>query len=329
MRSAVLVTTRMPSAVMQLLEDSCDVELNDGPDLREDELIARLQGKQGLVCVFIDPVSRRVIESAPQLRVIATVAVGYNNIDVQAARERGLVVTNTPDVLTESTANLTWALLLDITRRVSEGDRLIRRDGWKGWTFNFMLGNDLAGKQLGVVGMGRIGRAVARRARAFDMRVACFSPRASGPVFISNTEGDAERAGGGFAAESMPLDRLLSTSDVVSLHCPLTPDTRHLINQTALARMKRSAYLINAARGPVVDEAALAWALKNRLIAGAALDVYEREPEVHQELLTLENVVLAPHLGSATTETRVAMADLAARNVIAVLSGNPPLTPVP
>ena len=314
---------------MQLLEDACTVDLNDGPDLTEDELIARLQDKQGVVSVFTNQVNRRVIESAPQLRVIANVGVGYNNIDVQAARERGVVVTNTPDVLTEATANLTWALILDITRRVSEGDRLVRRDGWKGWAFNFMLGNDLAGKQLGVVGMGRIGRAVARRARAFGMRVVCFSPRASGPVFISNNEDDAERTGGGFEAESMPLDRLLSTSDVVSLHCPLTTDTRHLINQTALARMKRSAYLVNAARGPVVDEAALAWALKNRLIAGAALDVYEREPEVQQELLALENVVLSPHLGSSTTETRVAMADLAARNVIAVLGGNPALTPVP
>jgi glyoxylate reductase len=319
----------MPSAVMQLLEDSFAIDVNDGPDLTEDELIARLQDKQGVVSVFTNQVNRRVIESAPQLRVIANVAVGYNNIDVQAARERGVIVTNTPDVLTEATANLTWALLLDITRRVSEGDRLVRRGGWKGWTFNFMLGNDLAGKQLGVVGLGRIGRAVARRARAFDMRVVCFSPRAAGAMAIPTSEDDVDRSGGGSEVESMPLDRLLATSDVVSLHCPLTADTRHLINQTALARMKRSAYLINAARGPVVDEAALAWALKNRLIAGAALDVYEREPEVQQELLALENVVLSPHLGSSTTETRVAMADLAARNVIAVLSGNPALTPVP
>ena len=314
---------------MQRLEESCDVDLNDGADLTEDELIARLQDKQGVVSVFITQMNRRVIESAPHLRVVANVAVGYNNIDVMAARERGVVVTNTPDVLTEATANLTWALILDITRRVSEGDRLVRRGGWKGWTFNFMLGNDLAGKQLGVVGMGRIGRAVARRAQVFGMRIAAFSPRTSGPLFISNIEGDNDRNSGGFEAESMPLDRLLSTSDVVSLHCPLTTETRHLINQTALARMKRSAYLINAARGPVVDEAALAWALKNRMIAGAALDVYEREPEVQHELMALENVVLSPHLGSSTTETRVAMADLAARNVIAVLSGQPALTPVP
>jgi glyoxylate reductase len=329
MKSHILVTTRMPSVVMQRLEDACVVDLNDGADLTEDELIARLQDKQGVVSVFTNQVNRRVIESAPNLRVIANVAVGYNNIDVQAARERGVVVTNTPDVLTDATANLTWALILDITRRISEGDRLVRRGGWKGWTFNFMLGSDLAGKQLGVVGMGRIGRAVARRARAFDMRVACFSPRASGQVSILEGDDDITRDDGGFGAESMPLDRLLATSDVVTLHCPLTEDTRHLINQTALARMKRSAYLINAARGPVVDEAALAWALKNRLIAGAALDVYEREPEVQQELLALENVVLSPHLGSSTIETRVAMADLAARNVIAVINGQPAITPVP
>ena len=326
---------------MQRLEESCVVDLNEGADLTEDQLIARLHGKEGLVSVFTNQVTRRVIEAAPQLRVVANVAVGYNNIDLQAARERGVVVTNTPDVLTEATANLTWALILDITRRISEGDRLVRRGGWKGWTFNFMLGNDLAGKQLGVVGMGRIGRAVARRAQAFDMRIACFSPHASGRVSLTDDVGEGSWAGAlapAFAggegsvsgsAESMPLDRLLATSDVVTLHCPLTAETRHLIDQTALARMKRSAYLINAARGPVVDEAALAWALKSRLIAGAALDVYEREPEVQQELLALENVVLAPHLGSSTIETRVAMADLAALNVIAVLSGKPAVTPVP
>ena len=185
----------------------------------------------------------------------------------------------------------------------------------KRWAFDFMLGTDLRGTQLGVVGMGRIGGAVARRAAAFGMRVVHFSPR--------------PRADRMADAEAMPLDRLLATSDVVSLHCPLTPDTRHLIDQAALARMKRSAYLVNTSRGPIVDEAALAWALKNRIISGAALDVYENEPAVHAELLGLENVVLSPHLGSSTIETRVAMADLAARNVIAVLSGNAAITPVP
>ena len=264
--------------------------------------------------------TRRVIESATALKVIANVAVGYNNIDVAAARERGIVVTNTPDVLTEATANLTWTLILDCTRRVSEGDRLVRRGGWKGWTFNFMLGSDLAGKQLGVVGMGphRAGSGPPR-ARVRHARRLLFAARRCGHRLVERRPSLGGRAK---TIEFMPLDRLLATSDVVTLHCPLTAETRHLINQTALARMKRSAYLINAARGPVVDEAALAWALKNRMISGAALDVYEREPEVHPDLLTLENVVLAPHLGSSTIETRVAMADLAARNAIAVLSGS-------
>jgi glyoxylate reductase len=292
------------------LEEACEVDRNDGGQLSEQELIARVRGKQGMVCLMTDPVSRAVIEAGAELKVISTVAVGYNNIDVAAARERGVVVTNTPDVLTESTADLTWALIMDVTRRISEGDRLIRRGAWRGWALDFMLGSELRGKQLGIVGFGRIGRAVAARAAAFGMRVARADTR------------------GGGGSEVMPLDRLLTSSDVVTLHCPLTPETKHLINQTTLARMKRTAYLINAARGPIVDEAALAWALKNRLIAGAALDVYEEEPNVHPDLLPLENVVLVPHLGSATTETRTAMADLAVRNAVAVLSGQPALTPV-
>jgi lactate dehydrogenase-like 2-hydroxyacid dehydrogenase len=223
-----------------------------------------------------------------------------------------VIVTNTPGVLTDATADLTWALILGITRRIGEGERLIRRGGWKGWTFDFMLGSELRGKQLGIVGYGGIGRAVAQRGRAFGMRIA----------YTSRTpKNDSD-------AEAMPLDRLLSTSDVVSLHCPLTQETTHLIDQPALARMKRSAYLINTSRGPVIDEKALAWALRMRLIAGAGLDVFEQEPKVEPELLTLENVMLVPHLGSGTVETRTAMADLAVRNVAAVLSGQPPITPV-
>jgi glyoxylate reductase len=214
-------------------------------------------------------------------------------------------------VLTESVANFTWAMILALTRRLAEGDRLIRRDAWKGWALDFMLGTELTGKQLGLVGFGRIARAVAARAPAFGMRVAYA---------------DVVDAAGSY--EKMSIDRLLNTSDVVSLHVPLTPETRHLIDRKALARMKRSAYLVNTARGPVVDEAALAWALQERLIAGAALDVYEEEPVVHPDLIALENVLLVPHLGSATTETRTAMANLAADNVIAVLAGREPLTPV-
>ncbi|HEY8536431.1 MAG TPA: D-glycerate dehydrogenase, partial [Vicinamibacterales bacterium] len=220
--------------------------------------------------------------------------------------------TNTPDVLTEDVAVFTWGLILGITRRIGEGERLVRSGGWKGWSFDFMLGTSLRDKQLGIVGAGRIGRAVADRAAAFGMRLAVSSRR--DPQWPD--------------AETMPLDRLLATSDVVSLHVPLTPETRHLIGQRELARMKRTAYLINTTRGPVVDEEALVWALRQHLIAGAALDVFEREPEVHPGLLDLENVLLVPHLGSATRETRTAMAELAVDNVIAVLNGRPPLTPV-
>ena len=227
---------------------------------------------------------------------------------------RALIIIIAPIVLLESVVAFTfmerhWN---QVTRRLSEGERLIRRNAWAGWAFDFMLGTDLRGKRLGLVGFGRIARAVAARAAAFGMTIACTSrSRTTIP-----------------GVEVLSLDRLLNASDVISLHVPLTPETRHLIDKKALARMKRSAYLINTSRGPVVDEAALAWALKEGLIAGAALDVYEHEPAVEPALLGLENVLLAPHLGSGTTETRTAMADLAARNVVEVLSGRPPLTPV-
>ncbi len=278
-----------------------------------DQLVDRLGDKAALVCVLTDTIDRRVLDAAPALRIVANVAVGYNNIDVRHAAARGIVVTNTPDVLTDAVADFTWALILAVTRRLGEGERLIRRGGWAGWALDFMLGTELGGKQLGIVGMGRIGRAVAAKAAAFGMTVACAS-RSRG-----------ETADG---ATVMPLDQLLSSSDVVSLHVPLTSETHHLIDQRALMRMKRSAYLVNTSRGAVVDEAALAWALGERLIAGAALDVYEHEPKLHPSLIALDNVFLAPHLGSATRETRTAMADLAVSNVLAVLAGQPPLTPV-
>jgi glyoxylate reductase len=292
---------------MGRLESACQVEVceGEGERLRRD-LLARVAGKQALVSLVTDTIDRAVVDAGDALKVIANVAVGYNNIDLAAARARGIVVTNTPDVLTDATADLALALILAVTRRLGEGERMLRRGAWPGWAFDQLLGMHLRGRQLGIVGFGRIGRAVAARAEAFGMTIAHTSRSDAG----------------------MPLDRLLATSDVVSLHVPLTADTKHLIGQPELARMKRTAYLINTTRGPVVDEAALAWALKNRLIAGAALDVYEREPDVHPDLLPLENVVLAPHLGSATTETRTAMADLAVRNVIAVVSGGKPLTPV-
>jgi glyoxylate reductase len=307
------VTRRIPSAAIVALEAACDVDVHEGPDpLTPGELAARVRGKQGVVALVTDVIDRAVLDAGSDLKVVANVAVGLNNIDVAAARDRGIVVTNTPGVLSEATADLTWALILGVTRRIVEGDRLIRAGHWNGWSFDFMLGSDLRGKQIGIVGMGSTGRAVAARAPAFGMRVA----------YTSRSPKDVP------AAEPMPLDRLLATSDVVSLHCPLTPDTKHLINQASLARMKRTAYLINAARGPIVDWTALVWALRNHLIAGAALDVYDDEPNVPPDLLAFDNLVLVPHLGSATKETRTAMADLAVRNVLAVLAGHPPLTPV-
>jgi glyoxylate reductase len=303
MRS-VLLTRRIPSAVLGRLQAACDVDLYDGSGpIGRDELKQRLAGKRALICLLTERVDASVIEAAPDLAIVANIAVGYDNIDVPAVKARGVVVTNTPDVLTEATAELTWGLILSVTRRIGEGDRLVRRGEWKGWALDFMLGMELRGKQLGIIGRGRIGRAVAAKAAAFGMSVV-------------------------FAKHDMSLDELLVSSDVVSIHTPGTPEMRHMIDRRSLARMKRSAFLVNTARGSIVDEDALVWALGERLIAGAALDVFEKEPVVHPGLLSLENVVLAPHLGSATRETRTAMADLAVSNVLAVLDGRPPLTPV-
>jgi glyoxylate reductase len=304
----VLLTRRIPSAAFAHLAAACDVDLPEQPPSAE-ELIRRVRGKQAVISQLVDRITVDVLDAGDRLKVVANVAVGYDNIDVAAARARNVIVTNTPDVLTEAVAEFTWGLILSAARRITEGDRLIRRGGWKGWSLDFMLGTELRGKQLGIIGRGRIGRAVAAKASVFGMTA----------VFAGK---------GGASAGLVSLDELLVGSDVVSIHAPLTPETRHLIDRRALARMKRSAILVNTSRGALVDEEALAWALGERLIAGAALDVYEREPVVLEALLSMDNVVLAPHLGSATRETRTAMADLAVSNVIAVLNGNAPLTAV-
>ena len=301
-RPRVLLTRRVPSSILEKLEAACEVQLEESP-LTPEQLRDRVRDKQGLICVLTDRVDEVLLEGAPELKVVANIAVGYDNIDVPAAARHRVVVTNTPDVLTEATAELTWALILAAARRIGEGERLVRRGGWKGWAIDFMLGTELRNKQLGIIGRGRIGRAVAARAPAFGMTAV-------------------------FAKQDMSIDELLVSSDVVSINTSLRPDTRHLIDRRALMRMKRSAILVNTARGPVIDEEALAWGLQEHLIAAAALDVYEKEPIVHEALLTMENVVLAPHLGSATRETRTAMIDLAVRNVIEVLQGREPLTPV-
>ena len=309
----VLLTRRIPASVLAKLEAECDVDLYSGPTaISYEDLLGRVEGKDALICLLTDKIDAALLEAGASLRIVANIAVGYNNIDLDACRQRGIVVTNTPDVLTNACADFTWALILGITRRLGEAERQLRAGRWKGWALDHMLGTELRGKQLGLVGVGRIGRAVADKASSFGMTVV-YSARRPLPLD---------------GATFLPIDRLLATSDVVSLHCPLTPETRHLIDQKALTKMKRTAYLINTSRGPVVDEAALAWALKERLITGAALDVYEEEPRVHPDLLGLENVMLIPHIASATTETRTAMADLAVSNVLAVLAGQPPLTPV-
>ncbi|MPZ18996.1 MAG: D-glycerate dehydrogenase [Luteitalea sp.] len=321
-RPAIFVTKRLPSSVLDELAARASLEVwKDPSGPSPEELVEQAASCTGIISQPTDRVDAALLDRAPELRIVANVAVGYDNVDVTAARERRVIVTNTPDVLTECCAAYTWGLILTATRRIAEGDRLARRGAWEGWAIDFMLGCEISGRQLGIVGMGRIGRAVAAKAGCFGMRVAYAPSRA-------NTA-DLPLAPDGTPYTPMSLDQLLVTSDVVSLHLPLRPETRHLIDAKALARMKRSAFLVNMARGPVVDEAALAWALREGLISGAALDVYENEPTIHPDLFGLEQVVLAPHLGSATRETRTAMADLAVRNVLAVIDGQLPLTPVP
>jgi glyoxylate reductase len=313
------VTNRLPEAAVGLLREAGEVRIDERETtIPRADLLALVAGAEAILTLLGDRVDEELFEAAgPQLRCVANVAVGYDNVDVAAAARRGVVVTNTPRVLDDATADLTMALILAATRRLAEGDRLVRSGRDWNWGMGFMLGSGLQGRLLGIVGLGGIGRWVAQRARAFGMKVA-YHQRSPAPA-------EVERALG---AERMPLTRLLAEADVLSLHCPLTPETHHLIGAPELEAMKLTAVLINAARGPIVDEAALAEALAEGKIAAAGLDVYEREPQVEPRLLELDNVVLAPHLGSATVETRTAMAELAARNAISVLSGQGPLTPV-
>ncbi|HYX85630.1 MAG TPA: D-glycerate dehydrogenase [Gaiellales bacterium] len=315
----IVVTRRIPETALDLLRAAGEVWLSphDRP-LQPAELHAAVAGADAVVTLLHDRVDDPFLDAAgPGLKVVANVAVGFNNIDVAACASRGVVVTNTPGVLTEATADIAFALVLMVTRRLGEGERLVRSGGTWTWSMFFMLGAGLQGKTLGIVGLGQIGCATARRARAFGMEIAYAGRRRADPAV------EAE-----LGARLLPLAELLAEADVVSLHVPLNDRTHHLIDTAALRRMKPSAYLVNTTRGPVVDEAALVDALRSGTIAGAGLDVFEHEPDVHPGLLGLENVVLIPHLGSATIETRTAMAVLAARNAVAVLAGEPPPTPV-
>jgi len=301
-----------------LIPSEVSIDYNDSlAALSKPELIARLRGKDGLICHVISSIDDEVLAAAPTVKVVANVAVGYNNIDVAAAHRQGVVVTNTPDVLTETTADFAWALLMATARRVVEADRFARSGQWHRWQWDLLWGADVYGKTLGLVGFGRIGRAVARRALGFNMRV----------LYQDAVRADAavERD---LSVSRKELEAVLREADFVSLHTPFLPETHHLMNERTLRLMKKSAILVNASRGPVVDEAALVRALQEGWIAGAGLDVFEEEPKIHPGLIPLTNVVLAPHIASASSDTRVAMATLAVRNCLAVLEGKPPLTPV-
>jgi glyoxylate reductase len=309
----------LPDAALAIVPPDVKIETHTGHEpIAKAELIARLKGRQGLVCPITDTIDDEVLGAEPGLRVVANVAVGFNNVDVTAARRRGIVVTNTPDVLTETTADFAWTLLMATARRVVEADAYVRSGKWKRWEWDLLWGADVHGKTLGIIGFGRIGRAVARRALGFDMRVLYSDAVRAAP--------ELERE---LRATYTDPDTLLREADFLSLHTPLLPETRGLVNERTLRTMKKTAIVINAARGPIVDEAALVRALREGWIAGAGLDVFEEEPKVHPGLLSLPNVVLAPHIASASSDTRVAMATLAMKNCLAVLDGKPPLTPVP
>jgi lactate dehydrogenase-like 2-hydroxyacid dehydrogenase len=313
----VRVTRRLPAAVEATLTAAYGAELStDDRQLDARELAGAMCGYDILLCTLTDRLSREVLQApGRRARLLANFGAGVDHIDLRAAREAGLVVTNTPGVLTEDTADLTLLLLLAVARRAWEGDRQLRAGAWTGWRPTHLLGHRVSGKTLGIVGMGRIGRAVARRAAAgFGMQVAYWSRR---PL-----PADEEARLG--ATWSGSLERLLAVSDFVSLHCPATPETRHLIDEPALSRMRPSAFLVNTSRGDVVDEAALVRALGAGTLAGAALDVFEGEPRVSPALLDLPQVVTTPHLGSATLEARVAMGECAIRNIAAFVAGREP-----
>jgi len=313
----VFITRPLPKAVVERIAARCEVQVHpeDAP-LTPTQWAEACPDIEGLMACGAR-VSKEVLAQAPRLRVVANVAVGYDNIDVAACTERRIVVTNTPDVLTEATADLSFALLMAAARRMVECDRYARQGHWHYWKWGYFWGADLYGKTLGVYGLGRIGKAVARRARGFSMRVLYYD------IVRPTPELEQE-----LGAQFVDRDTLLREADFLTLHVPLTPATQRLISARELAMLKPTAFLINAARGKVVDETALVEALQSQRIAGAGLDVFEHEPEIHPALLALPNVVMTPHVGSATSETRLAMASLAAENLLVALEGRRPPNPV-
>jgi len=311
MRPRVLITRVLPQPALDIVCQACEVQLDPlDRQLTPDALRQAVMDKHGVLCLITDRIDAPLLEAAAELKVVSNIAVGYDNIDVAAATQRGILVTNTPGVVTESTADLTWCLLCSVARRIAEGDRYIRAGKWREWTLMLMAGGDVYGKRLGIFGMGRIGQAVARRAKGFNMRVLYHNRHPLEPALEAELN-----------ATWVDKPALLQQADFVSVHVPLSAATTHFIAAEELRMMRPTAYLINAARGPVVDETALIQALQHGWIAGAALDVFENEPQVPQALQELENVVLVPHIGSASVATRTRMAMMAAENLVAVLRG--------
>ncbi len=314
MKSKALVTRRLLPEAQAYLEKNLDIEVGESDcNLSRKKLLSLVKDKEGLLALLVDTVDREVMEAAPKLRIIANCAVGFNNIDVACAAENGIMVTNTPGVLTDTTADLTWALILATARRLPQAERFLRGGAFSGWELDLYLGREVTGRCLGIVGMGRIGKAVAIRARAFGMQVLYCDPHR-----LSSNE---EKF---YQATFVSFDELLSQADFVTLHTSLTDSTHHLIGSKELARMKKTAVLVNVSRGPVVDERALVRSLIQGEIWAAGLDVFEKEPDIEPELLELDNVVLLPHIGSASFETRLLMANTAARNLVAALRGETP-----
>jgi glyoxylate reductase len=309
----VLATHRLFDPARRILQENCDVEYWERPERPpREEVLRRVRDKEALVCLLTEKVNDELLQAAPKLRIAANVAVGFDNIDVPACTKGGVVATNTPGVLDETTADFAWTLLMSVARRLGEADALARSGAWKGWDLDQLVGTDVWGKTLGIVGFGRIGRAMARRSSGFQMRV-IYTDAVRAPAEVEKE----------LRAEYRDMHALLAEADFISVHTPLLPETRGLFNATKFERMKRTAFLINTSRGPVVDEAALVAALESGTIAGAALDVFEKEPAIHPGLRR-SNVVLAPHIASASLETRTKMACMAAENVIALLQGRRP-----
>lgn len=320
MTSVVFVTRALPDPGVELLRKAgFEVRVNqEDRSLSRDELLAEIVGVDALLCMLSDRIDVGVLESSPSLRVISNFAVGFDNIDVVAARQRGIEVTTTPGVLTDATADLAWSLLLATARRLGEGERMVRAGEWSGWAPTQLLGQPLRGQTLGIVGMGAIGQAVARRARGFDMEIVYFNR--------NRVHSDVEEA---LSATFVSFEELLVRSDFISLHAPLNEQSRHMFDAQAFDRMKTTAVLVNTARGALIDEAELARVLGERRIFAAGLDVFEFEPQITDALFQLDNVLLAPHIGSASTQARGEMVRLCSENIIAVLSGQPALTPAP